>query len=164
MKKFITMLMSLALVPCMTIPAFAATQIVNVSIPVKDYSYTMVIPKDCTITYGDTSYQSIGEVTITSDNWDDILSDYEEVSLMIDNGGNKMTNENGRTIQAMKLAGYSRDNMVNTGGLGFTEDGVAYMGVYVPDWSSAEAGTTYTMTFTYTAYLMEKMDHGIAED
>lgn len=160
MKKIFAMFMSFALVLSMTIPAFAETQTVAVSIPAKDYSYTMAIPKDCTITYGDTSYQSIGEVTITSDNWGNILSDYENVSLQIDSGGNKMTNENGHSIQARQLAGYSRDNMVNTGGLGFEENGVAYMGVYVPDWSSAEAGTTYTMTFTYTAYLMDKMNLG----
>lgn len=68
MKKIVTMLLVLVMVACVSVSAFAEDydkeDSVTLTAVVPGPSYTIVIPKDTTLTYGETGEQNIGIVAV----------------------------------------------------------------------------------------------------
>ena len=160
MKKVLSVILSVALLMCMSVTAFAVEpnvheQTVSVDIPLP-YDYTVTMPADCSLTYGNTDWQHIGDVTVTSENWDNINSapyDGIDVSWYI-NLDNHLVNENGDTIQFDRELKWN-GQMISAGGVTLTHDDTVGFYLKVADWSGAAVGTTYTKTITYRVGLFE---------
>ena len=163
MKKFLSVILSVALLMCMSVTAFAVEpnvheQTVSVDIPFP-YDYTVTMPADCSLTYGNTDWQHIGDVTVTSENWDNINSaPYDGIGVRWSwNNDSNLKNANGDSISFNRAL--ERDGkMVNTGGVILTSDDTVGFYLMVPDWSGAVEGTTYTKTITYRVSLEESTE------
>ena len=163
MKKVLSVILSVALLMCMSVTAFAVEpnvheQTVSVDIPLP-YDYTVTMPADCSLTYGNTDWQHIGDVTVTSENWDNINSaPYDGIGVRWSwNNDSNLKNANGDSISFNRAL--ERDGkMVNTGGVILTSDDTVGFYLMVPDWSGAVEGTTYTKTITYRVSLEESTE------
>lgn len=152
MKKFLSIILSLTLLLSMNVTAFAEEQVVSVSIP--DYNYTMTIPADCTIEYKNTDFQSIGDVTFTSTDWDAFVDGHKAAYLVASSNG-QLTNEN-RSVIRYEFGQYDANlNEIISKDFSCQSDITRTFVIKVSDWSRAEPGTTYTTTITYTASLMD---------
>ena len=60
-------ILALTMLACMSVTAFAAdgTTVLTVEVPDNKWSYTIHIPKDTTLEYGNTDYQKVGEVYVS---------------------------------------------------------------------------------------------------
>ena len=162
MKKVLSVILSVALLMCMSVTAFAVEpnvheQTVSVNIPLSTYDYTVTMPADCSLTYGNTDWQHIGDVTVTSENWDNINNSDPYDGIQVGwswNNDSNLKNANGDSISFNRAL--ERDGkMVNTGGVILTSDDTVGFYLMVPDWSGAVEGTTYTKTITYRVQLLE---------
>lgn len=166
MKKSLSIILSLALMLSMSVTTFAenvtsGTQTVSVDVPTPCYDYTVHIPADCSIEYGNTELQSIGTVTVTSDYWANILTDYKSVVVMYE-FEYYMTTVDGDRLPCM--IGEIDNNglfnpMISREQWEFKQDGGAVdsrgsVYIEVPDWSKAEPGKSYSITITYTSRLL----------
>lgn len=164
MKKFLSIILSVVLLMSMSVTAFAEeskeyNQTVSVNIPSPPYDYTVTMPADCSLTYNDTDWQHIGNVTVESENWDNINSapyDGIDVSWYI-NLDNHLVNENGDTIQFDRKLKWN-GQMISAGGVTLTHDDTVGFYLKVADWSGAAVGTTYTKTITYRVRLEESTE------
>ena len=164
MKKVLSVILSVALLMCMSVTAFAVEpnvheQTVSVDIPLP-YDYTVTMPADCSLTYGNTDWQHIGDVTVTSENWDNINNSDPYDGIQVGwswNNDSNLKNANGDSISFNRAL--ERDGkMVNTGGVILTSDDTVGFYLRVPDWSGAVEGTTYTKTITYRVSLEESTE------
>ena len=163
MKKVLSVILSVALLMCMSVTAFAVEpnvheQTVSVDIPLP-YDYTVTMPADCSLTYGVTDWQHIGNVTVTSENWDNINSaPYDGIGVRWSwNNDSNLKNVDGESIyfdRELKWNG----QMLSIGGVRLTSDDTVGFYLRVPDWSGAVEGTTYTKTITYRVSLEESTE------
>ena len=161
MKKFLSVILSVALLMSMSVTAFAAdskeyVQMVSVIIGEPNYDYTVTMPANCSLTCGNTEWQHIGDITVESENWDNINSapyDGIDVSWYI-NLDNHLVNENGDTIQFDRKLKWN-GQMISAGGVTLTHDDTVGFYLRVPDWSSAVEGTIYKKAITYRVGLFE---------
>lgn len=165
MKKLLSVILSVALLMSMSVTVFAEQtiiQTITVEIPVPSYDYTMTIPADCTLRYGDTDWQSIGSLTVTSDNWDNINNgpyDGVQVTYDFDFVGEQMNgelmNSDGDTIEFHFEQTFHDDPVGFLGNepLILTDNTTLDYYIRVPDWSRAVAGTIYSSRVTYHARL-----------
>lgn len=168
MKKFLSIILSLILLMCMSATVFATdegTQTVSVNVPVLKYDYKVTIPASCTIEYGNTEPQSIGSVRVESDYWDNITNKYTAVLVNVSHN-NFLSNDNGDKITAViGYKDYSNVFISENGESGwqiaFQEDGNGLAGrgklyMVVPDWSEAESSGSYKVIVTYTSEMLEQ--------
>ncbi|MGM9603210.1 MAG: hypothetical protein ACI3W5_16690 [Faecousia sp.] len=161
MKKFLSVILSVALLMCMSVTAFAVEpnvheQTVSVDIPLS-YDYTVTMPANCSLTYGKTGWQHIGNVTVTSENWDNINNSDPYDGIYVGwswNNDSNLKNANGDSISFNRALEWD-DQMINTGGVTLTSNDTVGFYLMVPDWSGAVGGTTYTKTITYRVRLWE---------
>lgn len=156
MKKFLAIILTLTLVLSMSVTAFADDQTVSVSIP--GYDYTVTIPADCSIEYGNTGIQSLGKIKVASTDWETLKNNKKAVYVCISSTSGNLVNQNGRTIPY--VVGYlaRHENYSELMGNDFscqdTNERNEY-GIRVSDWSGAEPGTTYSTIITYNISLMD---------
>lgn len=164
MKKSLSIFLSITLLMSMSVTAFAADeriteQKVSVKIPIPEYDYTVTMPEDCSLIYGNTDWQIIGRVTVTSENWDNINTAYEGVMVSWSTDyDNTLKNSNGDSINFNHDVKYHHDSdrgFLGTGALLFNEDNTIDQYMQVGDWSGAVEGTKYSKTITYKAMLEE---------
>ena len=161
MKKVLSVILSVALLMCMSVTAFAVEpnvheQTVSVNIPLSTYDYTVTMPADCSLTYGNTDWQHIGDVTVTSENWDNINSaPYDGIEVYWDiNSDDHLVNKDGDTIRFDDKLEY-QGQMRDAGAVRLTSDDTVGFYLRVPDWSSAVEGTIYKKAITYRVGLYE---------
>lgn len=166
MKKFLAIILALTLVLSMSVTVFAeqtseGTQTVSDDVPTPCYDYTVSIPASCSIEYGNTGRQSIGAVTVTSDYWDNIYADYDGVRVEVAHS-NYLKNASGDSIfvgvlqQNSDGTWHPNDGNNHPMRIDFRQgNGSQNLGVEIPNWSSAKAGETYSLTLTYTSYLFK---------
>lgn len=169
MKKILAMIVAAALSMSMCVTAFAdGSQTVTVTIPggsAVSADYTMTIPADTTIEYGNTDYQNIGAISVKLTNPDDVAVAWINVAISWDG---ELTNTNGSKL-AYSLNGndeWSFDSVVDYSGNSHTIQfyffANATYSVYeaqtsdhlrmkVASWDGAEKGTDYSTTLTYTS-------------
>lgn len=170
MKKILSIILSLTLLMSMSVTAFAenvtsGSQTVSVSVPTPCYDYTLHIPTVNKIEYNVTEPQYIGTVTVTSDYWDNITTDY--LGVLVECSSNEyLSNKNG-TEQIYCMIGNVGPNSIfepfpsNQFTWGFKADGAEQSGLSkmymkVHDWSNAKPGESYSVTITYTSWLAER--------
>ena len=162
MKKFLSLILALAMVACMSVTAFAAndpagTTKVNVEVPDNTPSYTFHCPASVSITYGVAGYQDIGEISVTD--LKNITSFAVELRYT-----NLINTENDSDSITMYLGfkdyitGYTNDyNYRGSGSVGPLLNGegsYAKIAAYVSasEWEKATPGATYQATVTYILY------------
>ena len=161
MKKFLSLILALAMVACMSVTAFAAndpagTTKVNVEVPDNTPSYTFHCPASVSITYGVAGYQDIGEISVTD--LKNITS--FDVEIRYTNLINTEKDSDSITMSLGfkdKGTGYTNDyRFCGSGNLGprLKEGSPAKIGVYVSasEWEKATPGATYQATVTYILY------------
>lgn len=168
MKKILSIILALTLLLSMSVTAFAkeeGTQTVSVGVPTPCYDYTVHIPASCTIEYNNTEPQSIGSVTVTSDHWKNITTDYFGVRVWLKHN-NYLSNADEDSKIACGIGYYDAlNNFMPQDGtglgweLGYIEDGADVDGrgnlfIEVFDWSNAQPGESYSVTITYTSELI----------
>ena len=114
------------------------------------------MPANCSLTYGNTDWQHIGNVTVKSDNWDDITSaPYDGITVYWDTENDLyLMNERGDTIRFESVLEH-HGTRVDSGTVELTEDATVGFYFRVSDWSNAVEGTTYKKTVTYRVSLHE---------
>lgn len=167
MKKFLSLILALAMVACMSVTAFAAgeTTIIKAEIPNKP-SYTLSFPATATLDYNDTGMQTIdGDVYVTD------VKNYEQISVKMPYTDLVNINDNTDTIPLtlyVYISSYGDQKLKHNGldeynagcylyypplaGLHqFDSDGYTTltMKAQVSDWSNATPGATYQATITY---------------
>lgn len=162
MKKIAPMLAAV-LMCCVFSSAAIADQVQTVSVDVPssepDFSYTVTIPADCTIEYGNTEPQSIGTVSITGIN-SEAFAQFSKVVRFYPSTFCVLINENGDRI-GCTFGELSPDGTTITpieeyimSGTwdcypGISSDTSIEYGVQVSDWSTAVPGTTYSLRVGY---------------
>lgn len=153
MKKILSIMLSLTLLLSMSVTAFAeetATQNVSVSIP--DYPYTVTFPaSQTTIEYGNTGNQKIGEVAVSSTAWDTFKANKKHVRVYV-SGNGKLMNQNEKEISCDFGIAYPPEMNLSGNDWWSCQSNCTYeYFIKISDWSSAEPGTRYLTTITYTA-------------
>ena len=168
MKKFLSLILALAMVACMSVTAFAADDpptTLTAEIPNKP-SYSLNIPANMTLEYGNTGMQTIdGDVYVTD------VKNYEQISVKMPYTDLVNINDNTDKIPLtlyVYIPTYG-DQKLNYNGLDeynsscplyyppyaglyqFDSDGYTTltMKAQVSDWSGATPGATYQATITY---------------
>ncbi|MCQ2549264.1 MAG: hypothetical protein MJ134_04405 [Lachnospiraceae bacterium] len=172
MKKFLSLILALAMVACMSVTAFAAdpTTTLTVEVPANLPEYNLHIPADTTLTYGNTDKQNIGDYCVTdaADSIRRIICAPQYTDLI-------NTNDSTDTI-SLALYDYER-----TYEYSLTKEGAWSSGMYicpnlydkdweedhwpapylthtlkaqVSDWTGATAGATYQATITYVVAVL----------
>ena len=161
MKKFLSVILSVALLMSMSVTAFAAdskeyVQTVSVIIGEPNYDYTVTMPANCSLTCGNTEWQHIGDITVESENWDNINSaPYDGIEVYWDiNSDDHLVNKDGDTIRFDDKLEY-QGQMRDAGAVRLTSDDTVGFYLRVPDWSSAVEGTIYKKAITYRVGLFE---------
>ena len=159
MKKLLSVILSVVLLMSLSVTAFAEETAQRVSVRIPCYDYTVTMPADCSLTYGNTDWQHIGDITVESENWADINSaPYDGIEVYWSRNDTFLINENGETISFDDELMYG-GRLWDTGGVGLTSNDTVGFYLKVPDWSRAVIGTTYSTTITYRVGLQERMDH-----
>lgn len=175
MKKFLSLILVLAMVACMNVTAFAAdpTTTLTVEVPANLPEYNLHIPADTTLTYGNTEKLVVGELYAT-----DVAGDITYVFCEIKYTDLINTNDPTDTI-SLELYFFNfdyddggDDSLLNkeTGReVGWNSCPYLYDGNWqddcwlspfrtcilkaqVSDWTGATAGATYKATITYVVY------------
>lgn len=163
MKKFLSLILALAMVACMSVTAFAAdeTTVLTVEVPIEP-SYTLHIPANMTLMYGNTEKQTIGDLYVTdvdgfaiircTPKYTDLInctdsSDIISLTLFSSypNGDHVNDDELTKDGRAIQL---KWNDVTNTAGW---ENGyrLSALSAQVSDWSGATPGATYQSTITY---------------
>ena len=166
MKKFLSLILALAMVACMSVTAFAAddpTTTLTAEIPKP--SYSLNIPANMTLKYGNTGMQTIGDVSVTD------VKNYEEIIVKMPYTDLVNINDNTDKIP-LTLYVYTPslgDQYLNYNGLDeyntawylyyphyaglyqFDSDGYTTLNMkaQVSDGTGATSGATYQATITY---------------
>lgn len=169
MKKLWAILLALTLLLSTSASAFAdentvGEQTVSVTVP----SYTVTIPANCTIEYGNTGNQLIGTVTVSSDFWDGAMSG-KQVLLTVtqknkpENCGMYLSYRNDSDEYKIGCVLQAQRTSPTTGNLqDFTGrdpeiisdcNTTTKLFMQVPSWESARSDETYSITLVYTASL-----------
>ena len=162
MKKFLSLILALAMVACMSVTAFAddnhsGTQTVTTSKAAPNY--TLTIPADTSIPWGKTDPHSLGDFTVTVDSDWDVAG--KGVRVTWGYGGTFTSTTPGVTTTIpYRLSGFS--NMDPCSNLGIflkpTETSYtwrAFMQVTQEAWDAADPGE-YSTTITYTSEVANK--------
>lgn len=163
MKKFLSLILALAMVACMSVTAFAAdeTTVLTVEVPIEP-SYTLHIPANMTLMYGNTEKQTIGDLYVTdvdgfaqiwcAPRYTDLINCTDSndiISLTLfssyphgDHINDDELTKDGRAIQlkwndVTNIAGWENGYRLST------------LSAQVSDWSGATPGATYQSTITY---------------
>lgn len=163
MKKFLSLILALAMVACMSVTAFAAdeTTVLTVEVPIEP-SYTLHIPANMTLEYGNTEKQTIGDLYVTdvdgfaqiwcAPRYTDLINCTDSndiISLTLfssyphgDHINDDELTKDGRAIQlkwndVTNIAGWENGYRLST------------LSAQVSDWSGATPGATYQSTITY---------------
>ena len=169
MKKFLTLVLALAMVMSLSVTAFAesGTTTLTVNVPnAAEPSFTLHIPADTTLTYGNTDKQAISGKLYAED-----VQNIEKIRCKAPYTDLVNTSDPSDSI-ALKLfmTQDGLDEIVvidqETGNLGsdvydwyiywdFGPDSYFYMNVFaqVDDWSGATPGATYQAVITFTAWV-----------
>lgn len=176
MKKFLSLVLALAMVACMSVTAFAAdgTTVLTAEVPDNTTTYTLHIPANVTLEYGNTDKQTIGELYITdvenftgrfigvSVPYTDLIntedsSDTLSITLFAgDTMMRRYINPNDPSditsvdAPVVYYPGYDNDQ--------YDSDGYrdpTIMKVQVSDWSGATPGDTYQATITYIVRIVK---------
>ena len=159
MKKLTALLLVLVLICSLSVTAFAAgeqTGTTTISVTVPEASYTIHIPADMTLEYGNTEIQDIGTIYVS-----DVENPTGSIKVVVKSSGD-LTNESNSIPVVYYFNGEQESysfELPSTGGaaLVYTDkaDGSSYyttlkVGAKVPDWT-AEPGTyTATLTFAFS--------------
>ena len=161
MKKFLTLVLALVMVCSLSVTAFAeeGTTTLTANIPnAAEPSFTLHIPADTTLTYGDTDLQQVSGVLYSTD-----IQNASAISCEISHTNLINTADSGDYIQVnywteAKIEGSSESEWVSLPG---TQS--VYLLMYngkevkhtlyakVADWSGATPGATYQAVITFTA-------------
>ena len=165
MKKFLSLILALAMVACMSVTAFAAdpTTTLTVEVPDNTPSYTFHCPSEVTLEYGNTNKQKVGDVFVT-----DISSSIDNVHGTIPYSNLINTTDSDDQIELNlyssneiywddEYALVQKDGSVIENGMSFVHNyyespnkQYTYsLFAQVSDWSGATAGATYQATITY---------------
>lgn len=162
MKKFLSLILALAMVACMSVTAFAAdnhsgTQTVTTSKAAPNY--TLTIPADTSIPWGKTDAHSLGDFTVTVDSdWD---FDGKVVTVTWGNGGTFTSTTPGVTTTIpYRLSGFpSMDPCSRVGVILYptktSRSNGVFMQVTQEAWDAADPGE-YSTTITYTSEVANK--------
>ena len=163
MKKFLSLILALAMVACMSVTAFAAdeTTVLTVEVPIEP-SYTLHIPANMTLMYGNTEKQTIGDLYVTdvdglesiwcAPQYTDLINtadstDTISLTLWGSLAGGKDIMKNGKypTTNNPPQLYWANNNTTgwNNGYMTHT------LSAQVSDWSGATPGATYQSTITY---------------
>lgn len=179
MKKIISTILSITLLMCMSVTAFAAdnqqSQTVTTTIP--DREFTMTIPAKTNIQYGYADVVTLdGELKITSTNSTLLFSNNHYVNVEMTYGDLMHTDNNNYTLplsifyakpaDATSITGgytenYTWENFASGGSVNFNSDNDFYwkngyrFGAKITAWENAEPGE-YQTTVTYTATIKQK--------
>lgn len=169
MKKIISIILSAALLMCMSVPAFAAEQTVTVKIP--DREFTMTIPATTEIRYGSNDVVPLKqELKINSENPTLLFSNSHYVQVDVEytklyhKNDNKYTlplsilyakPANESNVQGGYDESYTWESLASGGSLVFDGQNFYWtngyrLGAKVTGWDNAEPGE-YQATVTYTA-------------
>ena len=168
MKKFLSLILALAMVACMSVTAFAAdgTTVLTVEVPDNVPSYTLNVPATVNLQYDITTEQDIGTISIsnvqnvpnghrlwcrmnatdlvnTNDNSDTIAVKYAYERQ----GSMKHENLPAGTLGAVDLYTFALSDPSNP----YTRD--LDMWATISDWTGATPGATYQATITYVVYM-----------
>ena len=173
MKKIAALLLALVMLTGLAVTALAAgvkTGTTKLTVVVPEPDYTIHVPADTTLTYGNTSDQSIGDVYVTD------VTVYNLVYVEISYTDLINTNNSSDTIPLTlhssikgNSTSYHKDNhdgsylpdgvyigaAIAAGGsldmTGYDENGYAKVEVFatVSDWSGATSGATYQAVVTF---------------
>lgn len=174
MKKIISIILSVTLLMCMSVTAFADEQIVTVTIPDRDF--TMSIPATTEMQYGNNDVVALkNELTVTSTNPTLLFSNGHYVQVDISYGDLVHKDNNSYTLPLSilyakpadenNIAGgygetYTWENLASGGNIIFTGTDFYWtngyrLGAKVTGWENAEPGE-YQTTVTYTATIKQK--------
>ncbi|MCQ2549265.1 MAG: hypothetical protein MJ134_04410 [Lachnospiraceae bacterium] len=163
MKKFLSLILALAMVACMSVTAFAYEDIagttkVNVEVPDNTPSYVFHCPASVSITYGENGYQDLGEISITD------VKNIAYANIHVELDYTNLINIEDDDDYITMILGYKDDVFIDyklceDGSYGplFTvrdEELVSYaakIAAYVSasEWEKATPGATYQATVTY---------------
>ena len=160
MKKILSLVLVIVMMMSMTVTAFAAdeqsgTSTVTAVVPVPPAEYTIHIPADMTLEYGNGERQLVGEVSVT-----DVknVPDGKDISARMEATPLKSTE--GNVIPAVfewrTKYGSEYYNIPTYAPVLYTDD--AYINTYLyaqvteEDWEAAKPGT-YTSTITYNFWI-----------
>ena len=156
MKKFLSLILALAMVACMSVTAFAAdnhsgTQTVTTSKAAPNY--TLTIPADTSIPWGKTDPHSLGDFTVTVDSDWDVAG--KGVRVTWGNGGTFTSTTPGVTTTIpYKLSGFSDMTDCPSCRIIFSattsRTASVKMQVTQEAWDAADPGEYFT-TITYTS-------------
>lgn len=175
MKKFLSLILALAMVACMSVTAFAAdgTTTLTVEVPNNIPSYTLHVPAAATLEYGNTGMQTIGDVYVTDVEGYSIIGTHVKYTKLINkantedvisldvygiystqSGSPKLFRaDEGTFADTNSLPSlYSKEN---AGNLQYDANGYSTLQVsaQVSDWSGATPGATYQATITYVVWI-----------
>lgn len=153
MKKIVSSIAAALLCLSFAGPALAdQIQTVSVGVPEEELEYTVTIPQDCVIEYGNTQPQSIGTIIISIPDSEQFEQRGKAIEPSITYG--QLVNENGSTINC-SVGPMACDDQNNVFLMSAEwswntrySANVEY-GIQVDDWSTAEPGTTYTLQIAY---------------
>lgn len=160
MKKILSLVLVVVMLMSMTVTAFAAegnqsgTSTVTAVVPEPVPEFTMHIPADMTLEYGNGARQLVGKVFATNVQ---NLSDWGHIDVIIKGTPLKSTEDNEiPVVFEVCYDGYEDYyNIVNNNLLVYEKNGDEYYTVDLyatvteEDWKAATPGT-YTSTITYT--------------
>ena len=174
MKKFLSLILALAMVACMSVTAFAAdgTTTLTVEVPDNTPTYTLHVPANMTLEYGNTGIQTIGDVSVTDVEGYSMIATYVKYTNLInkDNTADVISLDvYGKTTRqsvSPRLFGAASGTFADSNSLPrlySKEDAGKYeydangyntlqVSAQVSDWSGATPGATYQATITYVVY------------
>lgn len=151
MKKLLSVILSLVLLLSMNVTAYAGT----ISGSESGCEYTVHIPADCSIEYGNTGLQSIGKVSVTSTNWSAFTSNHKAVQVTI------TYDPYLKSVDVDEGIWYRAGFHVDLDGRLVDDTEWSCQGniemeyfIHVSNWDLARMGTTYTTTITYNISLV----------
>ena len=155
MKKLIALMLCLVLALSMSVTAFAEgeqTGTTTLTAEVPEPSYTIHIPADTTLTYGDTSFKTLGDVYVS-----DLVNVNGRIIVIgnataLKNGSNYIPvtyqQESGGAVHYYVTAVGESDKIAEWN----VSDERGTIKVSVDDWSGAVPGT-YTATITWNFFI-----------
>lgn len=177
MKKIISTILSITLLMCMSVTAFAADNEQTITVDIPDRDYTMTIPATTEIQYDSKDVVVLkNELKITSKNPTLLFSNnhYVQVDIKYTELYHKDNNKytlplsilyakpaNETNIQDGYDADYTWEELTSGKSIIFDANGDFYwenghrLGAKVTSWDNAEPGE-YQATVTYTATIMQK--------
>lgn len=163
MKKFLTFVLALAMVCSLSVTAFAetGTTTLTANIPnAAEPSFTLHIPADTTLTYGNTDWQQLSGVLDATDiqnaNWIRCTISFTDLINTSDPSDSIALNAFKQTYEEVNT-GNTGDGTFPSGATltlysaSWNYDYTYSLYAKVADWSGATPGATYQAVLTFTA-------------